>query len=108
MTESKLNKELYTEINRLKLLTEPDAPVRYLLIKSPFPDIEDEDEDETNATVTSKEIIITGRIFPDSEIFKEGSYKIEMKLPSCFPIDPPEVRFLTPIYHPNVYKDGKR
>ncbi|CAF4195505.1 unnamed protein product, partial [Adineta steineri] len=23
------------------------------------------------------------------------------------PLEPPEVRFLTPIYHPNVTKDGK-
>jgi ubiquitin-protein ligase len=106
MTESRLNKELWTEIIRLKLLATPDAPVRYLLTKSPFDEIED--EDETNATVTSKEIIITGRIFPNSEIFKEGSYEIEMKLTPNYPRDPPEVRFLTPIYHPNVDKDGKR
>jgi ubiquitin-protein ligase len=106
MTESRLNKQLWTEITRLKLLTKPDAPVRYLLTKSPFDEIED--EDETNATVTSKEIIITGRIFPYSEIFKEGSYEIEMKLPPNFPWDAPDVRFLAPIYHPNVDKDGKR
>jgi len=29
-----------------------------------------------------------------------------MKLTQNFPIDPPEVRFLTPVYHPNVAKDG--
>jgi len=106
MTESKLNKQLWTEITRLKLLTKIDAPVRYLLIKSPFDEIED--EDETNATVTSKEIIIIGRIFPNSEIFRAGSYEIEMRPTPNFPRDPPEVRFLTPIYHPNVDKDGKR
>jgi ubiquitin-protein ligase len=106
MTDIRLNKALWIEINRLKSLTEPDAPVRYLLTKSPFND--DDDEDETNATVTSKGIIITGRIFPDSEIFKEGSYKIEMELTRNFPWEAPEVRFLTPIYHPNVYPDGKR
>ncbi|CAF4616942.1 unnamed protein product, partial [Rotaria sp. Silwood2] len=30
-----------------------------------------------------------------------------MTLPLRFPLDPPEVRFLTPIYHPNVSMDGK-
>ncbi|CAF4604643.1 unnamed protein product, partial [Rotaria sp. Silwood2] len=37
----------------------------------------------------------------------EGSFQIEMKLTSNYPFDPPEVRFLTPIYHPNVGQDGK-
>ncbi|CAF3367665.1 unnamed protein product, partial [Rotaria sp. Silwood2] len=50
---------------------------------------------------------IIGRIFPESETFMEGAFQIEMKITPNFPFDPPEVRFLTPIYHPNVDKDGK-
>jgi hypothetical protein len=100
----KLNMELYTDINKLKLLTPTSTPTRFKLLKSTF---DDDDEDE-GAAATPKEIIITGQIFPNSEIFNQGSYKIEMKLPSSYPFEPPEVRFVTPIYHPNVDKEGKR
>jgi ubiquitin-protein ligase len=97
MTETKLTKALYTDITKLKLCSKHDALVRFLLDKSPF-DIDD---------AKSNENIIIGRILPESDIYKEGAYQIEIKLTANFPIDPPEVRFLTPIYHPNVGKDGK-
>jgi len=97
MTETKLTKALYTDITKLKLCNKHDALVRFLLDKSPF-DIDD---------AKSNENIIIGRILPESDIYKEGAYQIEIKLTVNFPIDPPEVRFLTPIYHPNVGKDGK-
>lgn len=104
MTESKLNKRLYTDINRLKLLNRATEQPKFLLDKSPFND--DGDQESSTAAAAPKEILIIGRILPDSEIYKEGAFQIEMKLPENFPVDPPEVRFLTPIYHPNVAEDG--
>jgi ubiquitin-conjugating enzyme E2 T len=104
MTESKLTKVLYTDISKLKLCNKSDAPVRFLLDKSPFTDIDD--DDAMNEAVKSNEYLIIGRILPESNIYKEGAYQIEMKLTKTFPIDPPEVRFITPVYHPNVGKDG--
>ncbi len=50
--------------------------------------------------------VILGRIFPASYIYNQGAYHIEMKLTNTFPFDPPEVRFLTPVYHPHDGKDG--
>ncbi len=100
MAESKLSKALYTDITRLKLCSKSNAEVRFLLGKSPF------DDDETSGDATPKEYVIIGRILPNSDIFKEGAYQIELKLPSDFPQNPPFVRFITPIYHPNVQKDG--
>jgi ubiquitin-protein ligase len=105
MTSNKLNKRLYTDVNRLRLCNKSDAPVRFILDKSPFN--EDDEEEEAGAASSSKEIIILGRIFPNSEIYKDGAYQIEMKLTSTYPHNPPEVRFITKIYHPNVAKDGK-
>jgi ubiquitin-protein ligase len=100
---SKLNKRLYTDITRLKLLDTDTAEPRFRLQQSPFTG--DEDDDEL-ANQVREDYVITGQIFPKSNIFNERSYLIEMKLTKTFPIDPPEVRFLTLIYHPNVGKDG--
>jgi len=30
-----------------------------------------------------------------------------MKLTARYPQEPPEVRFVTPVYHPNIEEDGK-
>ena len=103
MTEPRLNKRLYTDINRLKLLDRENAPTRFRLQQSPFPD----DEEALEAAQQKPEFIITGQIFPQSNIYNQRSYLIEMKLTKLFPIEPPEVRFLTPIYHPNVSVEGR-
>jgi ubiquitin-protein ligase len=99
---TKLNKPLWTNITRLKLLTKKDAPVKFILEKSPF-----DDEDEEKTAIERDEYVIIGRIFPTSEIYKEGSFQIEMKVTSRYPAEPPVVRFITPIYHPNIENDGK-
>jgi len=104
MAQSRLNKRLYTDITRLKLLDKDKAEVRFRLQKSPFAN--DEDDNEL-ANQNQEEYLVTGQIFPESNIYNERSYLIEMKLTKTFPIDPPEVKFLTPIYHPNVGTDGR-
>ncbi|KAI1266729.1 ubiquitin-conjugating enzyme/RWD-like protein [Xylariaceae sp. FL1019] len=43
---------------------------------------------------------------PDSA-FDGGYFKAEMTFSEDYPISPPTFRFLAPIYHPNVYPDGK-
>ncbi len=103
MTSSKLNKQLWTDITRLKLLNKATHNPKFLLKQSPF----DENE-EGKPAVTREEYCITGLISPNSEIYRERSYLIEMKLTKTFPMELPEVRFLTPIYHPNVGRDGKK
>ncbi|CAF4627824.1 unnamed protein product, partial [Rotaria sp. Silwood1] len=105
MASTQLNKELYSNITRLKLLNATTSDPKFVLEKSPFSD----DGEETVAAASSspQEVLIIGRIFPESEIFREGSFQIEMKVTPSFPFDPPEVRFLTKIYHPNVGEDGK-
>ncbi len=103
MTDSnRLNKDLWTNITRLKLLTKPDAPVAFILEKSPFDDVEEE-----KAAAAKDEYVVIGRILPNSEIYKESAFRIEMKLTSKYPDEAPDVRFLTPVYHPNVETDGE-
>ncbi len=106
MSGSKLNKELYTEVNKLKNLNIHTQP-KFILDQSPFPDDDDDQGAGAAAATNSKEIVIVGRILPDSEIYNQGAYSIEMKLTPNYPFDPPEVRFLTKIYHPNVSEEGK-
>ncbi len=103
-TSSKLTKKLYTDITRLKLLDTDDAEVRFRLKESPFSGNED---DEQLAADKRAEYIVTGQIFPNSDMYRERSYLIELNLTRNFPANPPEVRFLTPIYHLNVDKEGK-
>ncbi|CAF1262301.1 unnamed protein product [Adineta steineri] len=102
-TESKLTKSLYTDITRLKLLSKSDAEVKFLLLTSPFTG--DEDDDDL-ADKKREEYSITGQIYPNSEIYRERSYAIEIILTKTFPLDPPKVRFITPIYHPNIEEKG--
>ena len=101
---SRLNKRLYTDITRLKLLDTDTADPRFRLERSPFSD--DNDDEDESINPEQEEYVVIGQIFPKSNIFNERSYSIEMKLTKEFPFSPPKVRFLTPIYHPNVGKDG--
>jgi len=37
-----------------------------------------------------------------------GAYlKAELKMPKNYPMLPPEFRFIRPLFHPNIYKDGR-
>ena len=42
-----------------------------------------------------------------NSIFDGGKYDLEIKFSLEYPTKPPSVKFLTPIFHPNVYKDGR-
>lgn len=39
--------------------------------------------------------------------FIDGVYVLELFLPEAYPMEPPKVRFLTRIYHPNIDKLGR-
>lgn len=44
---------------------------------------------------------------PSNSPFENGVFDIELKFDTDYPIKPPSVKFLTKIYHPNIYRDGK-
>ncbi|MCJ1424412.1 hypothetical protein MMC29_002300 [Sticta canariensis] len=45
-------------------------------------------------------------INPDS-LYYGGYFEAKMKFPKNYPYAPPEFQFRRPLYHPNIYKDGK-
>lgn len=43
---------------------------------------------------------------PDS-LYYGGYFKAEMRFPANYPFEPPEFRFVRPLWHPNIYEDGR-
>ena len=43
---------------------------------------------------------------PDGTPWEDGVFKLTLKFTPDYPQKPPEVRFVTPTFHPNVYKSG--
>ena len=85
------NKRIISEVTKLKDMASNDP--KFILDKSPV------DDPSSN--------VILGRILPKSNIYNQAAFQIELKLPAEFPFKAPEIRFVTPIYHPNVDDKGK-
>lgn len=39
--------------------------------------------------------------------YEHGVFTLEIKVPERYPFEPPKIRFLTPIYHPNIDNSGR-
>ena len=46
-------------------------------------------------------------IGPSGSFYEGGMYEGTITFPQTYPDNPPEVKFKTKIFHPNVYNDGK-
>ncbi|AMD22207.1 HGL133Cp [Eremothecium sinecaudum] len=44
---------------------------------------------------------------PQQSAYENGVFKLELYLPDEYPMEPPKVRFLTKIYHPNIDRLGR-
>jgi len=43
---------------------------------------------------------------PPDTLYQGGYFKAHMKFPHDYPYSPPTIRFLTKVWHPNVYENG--
>uniref|UniRef100_A0A1B6HB66 UBC core domain-containing protein n=1 Tax=Homalodisca liturata TaxID=320908 RepID=A0A1B6HB66_9HEMI len=43
---------------------------------------------------------------PPETLYQGGYFKAHMKFPHDYPYSPPTIRFLTKVWHPNVYENG--
>ena len=44
---------------------------------------------------------------PEDTIYEGGLFKAILTFPEDFPQNPPEMKFITEMWHPNIYKDGR-
>lgn len=44
---------------------------------------------------------------PVDSPFENGTFKLDVEIPQRYPFDPPQMRFVTPIYHPNIDEAGR-
>lgn len=58
-------------------------------------------KDESN--LYEWEIMIIG---PPDTLYEGGFLRAELIFPPEYPLMPPKMKFLTPMWHPNVYEDG--
>jgi hypothetical protein len=108
-------KRIYRELMRIHTYnsTNPTS-IKFILDETPFSDGENPfcDDDTRPARIVSTTdmggcFFVIGRILPASNIFNQSAFKIELKIPIGYPFNPPVVRMLTPIYHPNFGPEGK-
>ncbi|UJR08024.1 hypothetical protein I4U23_012302 [Adineta vaga] len=103
----RISKFITKQIMELKL----NLKELFILDKNPMDELGDEDEPmqeiKSDSGHHSDRLVIVGRILPTTEPYCQCIFSIEITLPIEFPIAPPEVRFLTPIYHPNVHESGQ-
>ncbi|UJR17721.1 hypothetical protein I4U23_004619 [Adineta vaga] len=100
LSESTL-KYLYTEVARLRTSnTRSDGSIIFIVDQTLFDNMDDDDDDNS---LISNAIIC--RLFPRQYIYNQCAYQIEIQLSASYPLSPPKLCFLTPIYHPNINKN---
>ncbi|KAL5476213.1 hypothetical protein EMCRGX_G026129 [Ephydatia muelleri] len=50
------------------------------------------------------EALITG---PEGTPFEGGVFTTELNFPTDYPLSPPQMKFISEMFHPNVYPDGR-
>ena len=52
----------------------------------------------------SMRLEITG---PENSPYENGIFELDLSITDRYPFEPPKLRFITPIYHPNIDSTGR-
>lgn len=44
---------------------------------------------------------------PEGTIWEGGTFRLTIEIPDGYPNYPPKIKFTTPVFHPNIYQDGR-
>ncbi|KAH7434073.1 hypothetical protein KP509_07G099900 [Ceratopteris richardii] len=44
---------------------------------------------------------------PQETVYANGLFKLDIQIPDRYPFEPPNVKFITPVYHPNIDNGGR-
>ncbi|CAL8466088.1 g5624 [Coccomyxa elongata] len=44
---------------------------------------------------------------PKGTVYEKGVFTLSVHIPPCYPFEPPQLRFITPVYHPNIDDGGR-
>lgn len=50
------------------------------------------------------DVLLVNMLGPKGSPYEKGSFKLVVNIPKRYPFEPPLVKFLTPVYHPNIDK----
>nr|CAD7259524.1 unnamed protein product [Timema shepardi] len=66
-----------------------------------------ESKSRTNQAFESDEGDVCSILGMKDTPYESGVFRLEIVIPDRYPFEPPHVRFVTPIYHPNVDESGR-
>ncbi|XP_039256819.1 ubiquitin-conjugating enzyme E2 K-like [Styela clava] len=79
------------------------SSIAVMRIKRELKDAEDEKDLFITITCESKLTELRGQIKgPPGTPYAGGTYDLDIKIPDTYPFNPPKIKFLTQIWHPNI------
>jgi len=58
----------------------------------------------SEGSLTQLEAVLQG---PQGTVYEGGCFRVCLDIPARYPFEPPAVRFITPVYHPNIDVGGR-
>ena len=78
------------------------------VINENYLDIQNHPLDLVSVSLTDDPFVWDLKIIgPVDSAYEYGEYDAKIKYPTDYPYNPPEFKFISQIYHPNIYDDGK-
>lgn len=99
-----MNAKKIVKIVKKQIVKWNDDPVDHIFLEDDKFNIDYNEEDtDLNNKIISLNFSFVG---PPDTLWNEQMYEGKITFPSSFPFCPPEVKFTTDIFHPNIYDDS--